>query len=129
MVATATEKRPEQHWFPARNTTRTDNTTLFLHVNHICNAESAVFSATFRWRYSSTPAAQTELQPSPRVAERRAISLPCYGHSSELQSQKSGKTLPSSRRPTSDRRVVGFDVFKQPVPIDLVAEEDHHQLN
>lgn len=32
-------------------------------------------------------------------------------------------------KPTFDCRVVGFDVFEQPVPIDLVAEAEHQELN
>lgn len=34
-------------------------------------------------------------------------------------------TLPN---PTFDRRVVSFDVFEEPVPIDLVAEAEHREL-
>lgn len=32
-------------------------------------------------------------------------------------------------KPTFDCCMVGFDVFKQPVPIDLVAEAEHQELN
>lgn len=32
-------------------------------------------------------------------------------------------------KPTFDCGVVGFDVFKQPVPVDLVAEAEHPQLD
>lgn len=101
------------------NTDKTENTTLFLHVNHICNAELAVFSNT---------TGQTELQLSPRVAERREISLPHYGHPPEHQSKKL-QNFVMHPKPTFDCRVVGFDVFKQPVPIDLVAEVEHQKLH
>lgn len=85
-VAAATERRPEKHSVSCpRNTDKTENKTLFLHVTGICNAELAVCL------HCSVGATQHNSRPDLQLAE---ISLPHYGHrpSSKVSFCNSSKT-------------------------------------
>lgn len=76
-VATPTQRRSEQHWFPdwsqqcRSNGWQHQKHNGFLHMNNTCNAASAVFTAGFHL-FSYNMATQTELQKStqdPRIEE------------------------------------------------------------